>query len=161
MVTYQYGATIVKPIVRDRLDALRGLLQSIGGDIEGNPHIPFTQLTSAHFMSWFIVDAANDAAPQLFLELNVDGAIEPFVNDLIARAGPGLDMIYGHCADYPTEGSRAPAAFARYLLASNIGYDCYYIGWRGLSVDRILSEARCGHGSKRVSTKPVVRCCRP
>ena len=140
MVTYQHGATIVKTIAADRLDALKSLLQSIGNDIEGNSHVPFAQLNTVHFMSWFIVEPENPVPPQLFLEINVDGPVEEFIDELVARAGPGLDLIYGHCIDYPAAGSRASAAFAKYLLASNIGYDCYYIGWRGLGVDRILRE---------------------
>ena len=139
MTLRQYGATILKPIVPDRLDPLKALLQSIGDDIDGNPQVPFARLTSAHFMSWFIVEG-GDAGPLLFLELNVDGPIEPFLNDLVAKAGAGIDLIYGHCAGYPPRGSSSPDQVVRYLLEDNIGYDCYYIGWRGLTVDRILRE---------------------
>jgi hypothetical protein len=139
MTLGQYGATILKKIVPGRLGPLKALLQSIGDDIDGNAHVPFARLTSAHFMSWFIVEGGA-SGPLLFLELNVDGPIEPFLNDLVAKAGAGIDSIYGHCTGYPPTGSSSPGHVVRYLLEDNIGYDCYYIGWRGLTVDRILRE---------------------
>jgi hypothetical protein len=135
----QYGATFFKPILPGHLEALRTLLQSIGNDITGNPHIAFARLELAHFMSWFIVEA-KDAAPLLFLEINVDGPVEDFLVDLLNQAGAGIDEIYAHCAGYPALGSGAPDEVVQYLLRANIGYDCYYICWRGLSVKRILLE---------------------
>jgi len=139
MTPGQYGATILKKIVPGRHHSLKALLQSIGENIEGNSQVPFARLTSAHFMSWFIVEG-GDGGPLLFLELNVDGPIEPFLNDLVAQAGAGIDLIYSHCTGYPSQGSGSTTQVVSYLLADNIGYNCYYIGWRGLTVDRILRE---------------------
>jgi hypothetical protein len=135
----QFGATIVKTIAADRLAALKALLQSIGDDIDGNPHIPFARLTSVHFMSWFIVEGKG-TAPHLCLEVNVDGPIEPFLNELVAQARAGIDLIYGHCVGYPAGGSSSVGQLVSYLLADDVGYDCFYIGWRGLSKSRILQE---------------------
>jgi hypothetical protein len=135
----QCGATFFKAILPGHLEPLRALLKSIGDDIAGNPHIAFSELESAHFMSWFIVEA-KDAAPLLFLEINVDGPVEDFLVDLLDRAGGGIDEIFGHCAGYPALGSGAPDEVVQYLLRANIGYDCYYICWRGLPVKRILLE---------------------
>jgi hypothetical protein len=135
----QYGATFFKPILPDRLEVLRALLKAIGDDILGNPHITFSKFESVHFMSWFIVEA-KDAVPLLFLEINVDGPIENFLLDLLDKAGGGIDEIYAHCAGYPALGSGAPGEVIQYLLRANVGYDCYYICWRGLSVKRILLE---------------------
>jgi hypothetical protein len=138
MTTAQFGATILKPVARDP-DGLVGLLQSIGDDVVGNTVIPFTRLPAAHFLSWFIIDRLVDA-PILVFELNVDGPIESFLRSLVAEAGPGLAAIYGHCEGYPAGSPADPDDVVRYLLAGDIGYDCYYIGWRGLTVDRILRE---------------------
>jgi hypothetical protein len=139
MTQRQYGATILKPILAAQVRALATLLQAIGDDIDGNPHIPFARLGTAHFMSWFIVEKTS-VGPLLFLEINVDGPIKPFLNDLVTKARAGLDLIFGHCAAYPPPGSSSADQVVEYLLASNIGYDCLYIGWRGLTVDRILRE---------------------
>ncbi len=116
---------------------LRALLTKIGDDVAGNPLVPFARLTSAHFLSWFIVDRAN-VGPYLICELNVDGPVEPFLFDLVAQARPGLDQIYAHCPDYPADGQ--PAQIVEYLRRGDIGHDCYYVGWPGLTVDRILKE---------------------
>jgi hypothetical protein len=135
----QSDATIVKPILAGHVDPLRTLLQSIGNDIEGNPLIPFATLPSVHFMSWFIVEDLS-TGPCLFLELNVDGTIETALQDIASKGGNGLDQIYSHCADYPASGAADPTRLVPYLMHDDIGYDCYYIGWRGLSVQRILQE---------------------
>ena len=112
MTSKQYGATIQKPIAAGRLEPLRTLLRSIGDDIDKNPQIPFARLTSAHFLSWFIVDR-DGFASYLIFELNVDGPIERFLDDLVAKAGPGIDLIYGHCPGYPARGSTAPGRSSR------------------------------------------------
>jgi hypothetical protein len=135
----QYGATIVKTIIADRVGPLKTLLQSIGDNIDENPHIPFARLTSAHFMSWFIVERAGSGS-HLFLELNVDGPIERFLTDLVAQARAGIDLIYSHCVGYPSGGSSSAGQIVSYFLTDDVGYDCYYIGWRGLSKSRILQE---------------------
>jgi hypothetical protein len=136
----QSGATIRKPIDPARLDKLQALLTSIGEDITGNPHVPFTQFASVHFMTWFVVDADDVTGPLLFFELNVDGPVESSLRDIVAKARPGIDLIYGHCTDYPAGAS--DQQIVAYLIDDNIGYDCFYIGWRGLTVDRILAERK-------------------
>src|SRR5262245_15217062 len=104
-MTTQYGATIMTPVAAEQCKPLQALLLEIGDDVENNTHVPFSKLTLVHFMSWFLVKH-DDFGPYLFLELNVDGPIEEFLRELIARAGPGLDLIYGHCEGYPAGGSQ-------------------------------------------------------
>ena len=58
----------------------------------------------------------------------------------VAKAGPGIDRSTAIAPAIPREARARPDQVVRYLLADNIGYDCYYIGWRGLTVDRILRE---------------------
>ena len=107
MTTYQYGATIQKPILPGRVEPLRTLLGSIGDNIESDSPIPFTRLTAAHFLCWFIVDQGS-AGPLLFFELNVDGPIEPFLHDLVAQAGPGLDLILDIASAIPRKAAPRP-----------------------------------------------------
>jgi hypothetical protein len=135
----QYGATIVKRIITGKVDDLRALLNNIGEKVDNSTDIPFTTFATLHFMSWFIVDEAGNNG-QLFLELNVDGPIKPFLEMLVARAWESVDQIYQSCEGYPAGGSHNASAVVDYLLRDNIGYDCYYIGWRGLSADRIRRE---------------------
>ena len=136
----QSGATIRKPIRADRVDDLKRLLATIGDDVEHCPDIPFTGLADAHFLSWFVIDAYAGTGPMLYLELNVDGPVGPFLHELVRLAGKGLDDIYAHCEGYPSAGSKSPAAVVAYLLEDDVGYDCYYIGWRGLTMQRIRRE---------------------
>ncbi len=91
-------------------------------------------------MTWFVVDADDVTGPLLFFELNVDGPVESALGEIVAKARPGIDLIYGHCTGYPAGASDRQVV--DWLLKDNIGYDCYYIGWRGLSVDRILAERK-------------------
>jgi hypothetical protein len=138
-VMEQHGATIVKTIIRDHVDALKALLQHIDVAMPDSELIPFPKFGSLHFMSWVIVDGDCEE-PQLFMEINVDGPIKTFLYELIRTAGPGIDAIYGHCSGYPTRGAAAPDGVVNYWLADDQGYDCYYVGWRGYTVLQIQQE---------------------
>jgi hypothetical protein len=133
----QHGATIQNPILDGCVASLKALLQPVGNDITGNPLIPFARLPSVHFMSWFVVESSGTS--WLFLEINVDSPIESFLKVLVTAARAGLDQIYSHCVRYPGKGTTADIV-VQYLLGANIGYDCYYIAWRGIDVQRILRE---------------------
>ncbi len=144
--TTQSGATIRKPIDPARLADLRTLLTAIGDDVTGNPHVPFTQFAAVHFMTWFVVDADDVTGPLLFFELNVDGPVESALGEIVAKARAGIDLIYGHCTGYPAGASDRQVI--DWLLKDNIGYDCYYIGWRGLSRRPHPRRAQAPHDAR-------------
>ncbi len=57
-----------------------------------------------------------------------------FLEQLEQKARTGLGENYKHCADFQASQNKSER-ISDYLLRSNIGYNCYYIGWRGFTVE--------------------------
>ena len=58
---YQDGLTIVTRIKPGQTEALIELLNSIGGDIQGNEFIPFNSLQKVHFARFVVLEESRDA----------------------------------------------------------------------------------------------------
>ncbi len=132
----QRAFTIQTPIAGERVADLCRLLDRIGDDIKGNPHIPFTSLDRLHYASFVVVDIEPEA-PYLLFEGNIDGPVADFVRDLIARAGPGVAEIYRHCVGCPVTHAEE---LVDYLLDHDIGISAFYVAWPGHTVPSIREE---------------------
>jgi len=129
--------TVQTRITRERVGDLCALLDGIGDDIKGNPHIPFLTLDRLHYASFVVVDADADD-PYLLFEGNVDGPVDDFLRQLV-RAAPGLAEIYRHCDGCPVT---EPDELVDYLLDHDIGVSAFYVAWPGHTVERIREEQR-------------------
>ena len=138
-VTPQRGFTIVTRIVPGHTGELETLLDGIGIDIKGNPHIPFVELDRLHYSSMIVVDDGL-SDPYLLFEGSIDGEVADFLRDLVARAAPGLGEIYQHCAGYPASGTDDRAALADYLVTHDIGPGAMFVAWPGRTVVTIREE---------------------
>lgn len=135
----QRGFTIVTRIVPGHADELAALLDTIGGDIKGNPHIPFVDLDRLHYSSMIVVDDGS-SDPYLLFEGSIDGEVRAFLRGLVAKAAPGVGLIYEHCAGYPASGTDDHAALADYLVAHDIGPGAMFVAWPGRTVTTIRQE---------------------
>lgn len=130
-----------------KLGALASLLAEIEDDLSGNPHLPFPRLKSLHFGSLTIFEDMGDEhgrkhfAPCLVFEHNFDGTLEPYLEELLDCAAPGLDRIYSHCLEYPPSGLADRATLRAFLLARVVRPDAYHIGNVGRTVRRVRQEA--------------------
>jgi hypothetical protein len=135
----QRGFTIVTRIVPGHTAELSELLDSIGGNIKGNPHIPFVDLDRLHYSSMIVIeDGTTD--PYLLFEGSIDGEVRDFLRDLVARAAPGVARIYEHCAGYPASGTDDHAALVHYLVTHDIGPGAMFVAWPGRTVTTIRQE---------------------
>jgi len=132
----QRAFTVQTRIVKESMADLCALLDGIGDDIKGNPHIPFPTLDRLHYASFVVVDADPDD-PYLLFEGNVDGPVREFLRDLMTRAGPGLVEIYHHCAGSPGSDT---GALVDYLLGHDIGASAFYVAWPGHTVTTVREE---------------------
>ncbi len=137
--TAQSAFTLVTPVIPEKLPDLIELLDSIGDDINENPHVRFRELRGLHYAS-FVVIGADTRSPRLIFEGNVDGTPQAFVAHVVNQAGKAVDAIYAHCTDYPIEGT--PQEVIDYLMSSDIGSNTFYVAWPGMSVDDICREAQ-------------------
>ncbi|HEX2047088.1 MAG TPA: hypothetical protein VHF27_04940 [Acidimicrobiales bacterium] len=135
----QRGFTIVTRIVPDHTAELAELLDSIGGDITRNPHIPFVDLDRLHYSSMIVIeDGRTD--PYLLFEGSIDGEVHEFLRDLVTRAAAGVGQIFQHCAGYPASGTEDHAALVEYLVTHDIGPGAMFVAWPGRTVTTIRQE---------------------
>lgn len=144
--TGQVPLTIVARVKPGQADALKGLLASMGQDPATNPVIPFGEFSQVHFARFLVLDATPDLrgrtiAASLLFVVELDGAIDRFLDELVSQAGDGVDRVYRHCAEYPA-GALDPGRRLTYLRARAINPETYYINTIGRTVEQIRREAR-------------------
>jgi hypothetical protein len=139
--------TFITTVDPAKLQALTALLAEIQRDLSGNPHLPFSCLKSLHFGSLTIFKDLGDEHgrknfdPTLVFEHNFDGTLEPYLEELIDCAAPGLDRIYSHCLEYPAGGLGDRATLRAFLRSRVVHPDAYFIGTVGRTVGRVQEEA--------------------
>lgn len=163
----QHGAlTIVARILPGKLEALRALLERMGGNID-EPQaggVDFGKLETVHYMRWVIVDAPSSYGsfePLLVLSTNHDPSYEAHIEDLVTTFGSTLDAIYEHCEGYPTEAQRStdPTRVRAFFGERRIPYRAFYVGTTWRSVRQIREEAklrnRLNEELDRMRSKPT------
>lgn len=130
----QFALTILARIKPGAVDELRTLLETIGENIETNPYIKFTDLTTTHYCRFVVLpaDADRDIPASVSFESNYDGDLDIHLDELLAVGRRGIDAIYSKCEGWPGD-SASPAAIKAFLRAQSIPYAAFYIGHQGLS----------------------------
>ncbi|HJQ24100.1 MAG TPA: hypothetical protein VKA60_09320 [Blastocatellia bacterium] len=138
----QRALTVIAQIKRDQVDSLRGLLNQIGDDISGNPHIRFQEIPTIHFARWVIIpeDAEKGYAPHLAMEANYDGDLDDLLDAFMQNAANGFDQIYGKCEGYPSAGTANREQFKKYFRQRMIPYNAFYMAYSGRSVREIQNN---------------------
>ncbi len=135
-----HALTVVTAIKPAERVALESLLLEIGNNIRHNSHIDFTKATTTHFCRWVIFDEET-SAPQLLFTSSFDGAIDSYIDALIAWLGPTLDLIWGACIDYPTTRITDPALFRRqfhsYLKRHSFANPVFFRAYFNRSVEQV------------------------
>ena len=132
---------------------LRELLDSMNdapGQVNaGNPLVPFAQFDALHFARFVILKdgTLNDVrayggepAPTYPLYLaflgDIDGEVDRFLKELVARAGGGLRTIFACCA-----GFTAQTDLVRWMKEHEAPPIAAYVNWRGRTARQIQEEA--------------------
>jgi Dyp-type peroxidase family len=77
-------------------------LRKIGIEQQASGYIgPLERLRSLYFVRWSILDGKK-----LLLAVNFDRPWEPYIRGIVDYAGPFLDVIFCHCADYTGNSTR-------------------------------------------------------
>lgn len=143
----QSGLTLITPILPDKVEELKALLNAIGNDIKNNPHIDFTKLRTVHFLRFVVMDAAvakgKSIPPQLVLSTNYDGPEKAHLLELGTEARQGLNEIYRHCIGFPETAS--PEQIAEYLAQHKQKNHAFYVGTLGRSVLQVSREEALFH----------------
>jgi hypothetical protein len=148
----QSNFAIVAPIIPDRIDALRSLLETMtlcpGTANPSNPVIPFASFKGLHYARLVILDdrTLSDLTyfdvpvPEYPITLAVLGDCDGPADDCLAAltkgAGDGLRRIFSHCTGFD------PAAdlFA-WMKQHSLRSAASYVNWIGRTVCQVREEA--------------------
>jgi hypothetical protein len=118
-----YAFMAMTPIVPGREDELRAYLEGLPRD-----NSPLARVPGTHFARWVILpDWVNDPAQPhedhlsvqyLIFTSNLDGALDPYLDELVTRLEPEAGEIWGHCIGCPDPA--AGAELKAYLLHNQI-----------------------------------------
>jgi hypothetical protein len=166
-MTPQSPFTVMAPVVPEREDALRTLLESMNG-LPGcadprNPVLPFGEFAQLHTARLVLLDNATMGdltlhglprpapARHLVLMGDCDGPASDCLADMAARAGAGLRQLFSHCERFEPQGD---------LLAWMRAHDCptaaFYVHRRGRTVRQVREECALRLAlAARVPRQPV------
>lgn len=137
----QRGLTVIVPIKTGKAAQLKSFLNEIGQNIMTNPHIPFSQFKTVHFLRWVILPATKiggeNIPEQLVMSSNYDGSLDHHLADLVDIAGNGIGKIYAFCEDAPSEGK---AELIAYLKRHRRRNAAFYVGATGRKASQIHRE---------------------
>ena len=151
----QNALTVIIPIKRSEVQALRDLLTAIGNDIEDNPHLSWQNSPSTHFARFVILnpDAPGGAdgkgvpslqghPTRLLFTSNYDGSFEAYLAELVARFGADMEPIWEKCENYPAGAATDVTKFTSFIrehshLKRNAAPETFYIACRGVSVQEM------------------------
>lgn len=151
----QKALTVIVPIQRGEVKALRDLLTAIGNNIEGNTHLSWQESPSTHFARFVILDGDSPGGsdgkgipslkkhpPRLLFTSNYDGDFESYMQELVAKFGADMEPIWSKCEGYPAGAASDVAKFSQFILEhSHLKRDAapeaFYIACRGVSVQEI------------------------
>lgn len=141
-MSHQVGLTISASVVPDRLAELERVLATMAKDPGGNAVIPFADLPRTHFARIVVLPAGagGSTAPTLLMTLDCDASSAARVRDLVRVAAPGVDELFGTCADYPgAPDDSSRLSFLRSHLADS---QVFYAHSVGRTLAQVRDEAR-------------------
>ena len=151
-MTPQSNFMVLAPIVAERESELRQLLESMNhgpGQVDpNNALLPFAEFERLHFARFVILDDQTTEdirvyglPPRnypLYLAFlgDVDGDASAFLDNLIKRAGKGLQKIFACC-----QGFTADIDLLSWMKEHDAPAIAVYVNWRGRTVRQIREEA--------------------
>jgi len=140
-MTHQVALTISAHVIPERLAELERVVASMAGDPARNPVLPFAEVPHTHFARVLLLGPpSGPGETTLIITLDCDSSVADRLHDLVEVAGPGLDELFGACADYP----RKPTAEDRlaFLRTHLQGSRVFYVHAVGRTLTQIRDEAR-------------------
>jgi len=137
--------TFISRVKPDKVKELAALLQQIQDRPANNAIVPFGNLKTLHFASFVLHEPAKAAEKEkygfrLVFENNFDGSLDPYLDDLCDKVGPGLHRIYLQCQDYPAADASDREGLKAYLKSCVVRPNAYHIGNTGRAAPRITDE---------------------
>jgi hypothetical protein len=142
---YQVAVTIHGQVPAENVTSFREILTELNKSGPDNDTLPFSRLRGVHFARLVLLPETMDTGGQVIpasvvYMSEVDGPLDRHLDDLVQVAGPGLDRVFGRCADYP---SRPDGNQARreWLRTHTLDSAAYYVNTVGRGLEQIRQEA--------------------
>jgi hypothetical protein len=143
----QNAVTLITPLQdAGKWEALAKLLRARGDELQRNPNAGaggiFAPVPQLHFLSFFVIPPNGDSAAFLGMEANFDGPRRRFFDCLATEncaLSDMLDEVYDFCANCPGKNATV-AAWRDYFETADAGYQLFYVGCPGRSVQQIEEE---------------------
>ncbi len=140
----QNAVNLFVPLDESKEAGLRELLATLNTDPESNSLIPFAQFNDClHFARFLIYEGPQHPEvyeSSLVFIANVDGSVEDFLEQLVAKTTRGVDAVFSACLDYPPKSRRTRNSRLTYLRQHLLPAQAFYINTIGRGVKQILQE---------------------
>ena len=145
-LTRQLPVTIVAPVRPRQLAPLRRLLERMGDDPAANAVLPLGRLRTAHYARLVLLERTRDLdgktiPAQLVFMSDIDAPLSVHLDDLVDLAS-GLDLVFGHCTDYPARRDATRKTRLRWLERHMVENQAFYVNTVGRTVSQVQREAR-------------------
>ncbi len=142
---YQQSLTIVAPVREGAEDEVEELLAGMGDGVANASVLDFAALDGVHFARLLLAPAALDPAGRplpasVILLSDFDVRVDVHLEQLVERAGAGLDRIFGFCEGYPP-GEPSARDRLEYLYRHRVIEAARYVNTSGRTVRQIRQEA--------------------
>ena len=140
----QSPVTVRAQILDGRVESVTAALSEDGADARGK-HLLVADLPGVHFARMFIVGTATlqsgDTVPaSLIYMADVDGSADRHLSDLVEKAAPGVDKLFGSCVGYPERPENRQRI--AWLREHTLKPAAYYVHTVGRTVARTKDETR-------------------
>jgi hypothetical protein len=144
-MSYQVAITIVADVRPGETESLKGLLASMGDGVANGSVVDLAALRDVHFARFVLLEETTDLGGEplpasLLYMSDADIPLDRHLSDLADTAGPGLDLLFGHCDGYPAE-PRARDARVTYLRRHVVKEQARYFNTIGRNVGQVHQEA--------------------
>src|SRR5947199_1457184 len=146
-MTQQVALTIITKIKPGKTGDIKQLLETMANNVAQNDIIPFGKLSNIHFARLFVLNESIDLngtgiSPSLVFMAECDAPLDRLLNELVDKAGGGLDKIYKQCEGYPADSEISRARRLAYLRARMVKAQVFYVNTVGRMVQQIRQEAQ-------------------
>jgi hypothetical protein len=151
-MTPQLNFMVVAPVLADRIEALKSLLESMTGNLGmANPKnqiLPFGLFEEIHYSRFVVLDdrtlddfaAFGKPVPAypvaLAFIVDCDGSVEECISHLVRDAAAGLQQLFSHCEHFTAETDLLTWMTQRLQPSS-----ASYVNWVGRTVWQVREEA--------------------
>jgi hypothetical protein len=135
--------TVMCPVQPDVVDSLKATLAELPVGAES----PLRKTGTTHFGRWVVIERLHDedgmassdelTVPYLLFTSNIDGAVDAYLHELVARSSDAMHRVWSHCIGYQRPGN--DAALVAYLLGNQIRTNLFFSPYPRATVRRVSS----------------------